>query len=166
MENISEKENKVKEGKVLAINISDKKGVVKEPVKEGYFIKEHGLQNDAHAGSWHRQVSLLANESVDTMRAKGANNLKVGIFAENITTEGLNLWELPIGTTLKIGESIQSVTQIGKECHHGCAIKEQVGECVMPTQGIFTKIIKSGKVIVGDKIQIISDYGLRHYLEL
>ncbi|MBC2456708.1 MULTISPECIES: MOSC domain-containing protein [Clostridium] len=141
--------------KVLSINISEKKGVIKTPIKEGIFIEEHGLKDDAHAGKWHRQVSLLAQESIDKMIKMGISDLDAGKFAENITTEGIVLHELPVGTRLKIGETIQEVTQIGKECHKGCAIKNQVGTCIMPTEGIFTRIIKGGVIREGDSIEIL-----------
>ena len=141
--------------KVLSINISEKKGVIKTPIKEGIFIEEHGLKDDAHAGKWHRQVSLLAQESIDKMIKMGISDLDAGKFAENITTEGIVLHELPVGTRLKIGETIQEVTQIGKECHKGCAIKNQVGTCIMPTEGIFTRILKGGVIRSGDSIEIL-----------
>ncbi|MDK2917919.1 MAG: hypothetical protein PWQ37_652 [Candidatus Petromonas sp.] len=141
--------------KVVAINISEKKGVPKKFIKEGYFIEDHGLEGDAHAGKWHRQVSLLGNESIEKMKQIGVKGLCTGKFAENITTEGIKLWKLPVGTKLQIGETIQEVTQIGKECHTKCAIYHQVGNCIMPTEGIFTKVIKGGKVKVGDEIEII-----------
>lgn len=141
--------------KVIAINTSDKKGVVKHPVSEAFFIKNEGIQGDAHSGCDPiRQVSLLANESVNKMREMGLE-LTAGAFAENITTEGIELKTLPIGTRLKIGETIQEVSKIGKECHHGCAIKQQTGTCVMPTEGIFTKVIKGGMVKAGDEILFI-----------
>ncbi len=139
---------------VLAINTSDKKGVIKVPVKEAELIEDFGIQGDAHGGPWHRQISLLADESVDKMRASGIE-LNSGVFAENITTKGIELHTLPVGTRLRIGKTIQEVTQIGKECHHGCAIKQQVGHCIMPTEGIFTKVIKGGKLKAGDTIEII-----------
>jgi len=141
--------------KVLSINISDKKGIIKTPIQEGIFIEEYGLKNDAYAGKWHRQVSLLAKESIDKMIEMGIEDLTAGKFAENITTEGIVLHELPVGTKLKIGETIQEVTQIGKECHKGCAIKNQVGTCIMPTEGIFTRVIKEGSVRSGDSIEIL-----------
>lgn len=142
-------------GKVLEINISDKKGVVKTPISEGNFIVDFGLEGDAHGGDWHRQISLLGNESIDKMRREGVEDLEFGSFAENITTEGIVLYELPVGTKLKIGDTIQEVTQIGKECHTGCAIAQKVGKCVMPKEGIFTKVLKAGKVKVGDTIEVI-----------
>lgn len=140
-------------GKVVSINISDKKGVVKKPIGSGLFIEEHGLENDAHSGNWHRQVSLLAIESINKMRKEGLE-LNPGDFAENITTEGIVVYELPIGTKLRIGETIQEVTQIGKECHTGCTISKTVGKCVMPKEGIFTKVLKSGIIKQGDSIEI------------
>lgn len=143
--------------KVLSLNISDKKGIVKEPVTEIEFVEDFGLKGDAHGGKWHRQVSLLANESIDKMKAQGVEGLDYGKFAENITTEGIVLYELPVGTKLKIGETLHEITQIGKECHHGCAIKQQVGDCVMPREGIFTKVLKGGTVHVGDEIEIINE---------
>ncbi|QAA33321.1 MOSC domain-containing protein [Clostridium manihotivorum] len=141
--------------KVVSINISEIKGVIKTPVAEGTFKEDHGLVGDGHAGNWHRQVSLLANESIDKMINFGVPDLTPGKFAENITTEGIVLYELPIGTRLKIGDTIQEVTQIGKECHKGCAIKNKVGKCIMPTEGIFTKIIKGGVIKAGDSIEVL-----------
>ncbi|GAA0079110.1 MOSC domain-containing protein [Clostridium sp. CTA-5] len=142
-------------GKVVAVNISSTKGVIKKPIEKGVFIEDFGLENDAHAGKWHRQVSLLAKESIEKMNSLGAKDLTYGNFAENITTEGIVLFELPVGTRLKIGETLQEVTQIGKECHKGCQIKKLVGDCVMPREGIFTKIIKGGIIKPGDKIVVL-----------
>jgi MOSC domain-containing protein YiiM len=144
-----------KTGKVLDINISEKKGVVKKPIQEGIFIEDFGLEGDAHAGKWHRQVSLLGIESFKKMEELGIEDLSNGIFAENITTEGIILYELPVGTRLRIGETIQEVTQIGKECHSGCEIAKKVGQCVMPKEGIFTRIIKGGKIKAGDTIEVL-----------
>ncbi|QCX34140.1 MOSC domain-containing protein [Caloramator sp. E03] len=143
--------------KVLAINISSKKGEIKHPIGEGYFRENHGLEGDAHAGNWHRQVSLLGKESIDKMKALGIEGLCTGKFAENITTEGIELYKLPIGTKLKIGETIMEVTQIGKECHAGCQIRNLVGDCIMPREGIFTKVLKSGYVRDGDEIEILEE---------
>jgi MOSC domain-containing protein YiiM len=142
--------------KIKAVNISITKGVVKNPIKEGYFKVNHGLEGDAHAGNWHRQVSLLAVESADKVRAVGIQ-VEDGSFGENLTTEGIELYTLPVGTKLKIGETLHEVTQIGKECHTGCAIKQAVGECVMPKEGIFTKVLISGSIKPGDVIEIIND---------
>lgn len=141
--------------KVLAVNISDKKGVVKRPIEKGLFKINHGLDGDAHAGNWHRQVSFLSKESIDKMKAKGLDKLAWGDFAENITTEGIVLYELPVGTKLRIGETEMEVTQIGKECHKGCEIKKLVGDCIMPREGIFTIVTKEGYVKAGDSIEII-----------
>jgi MOSC domain-containing protein YiiM len=143
-------------GYVTGINISEVKGVIKKPIPCGKFIVDHGLEGDAHAGNWHRQVSLLAQESIDKMTLIGIKGLCSGKFAENITTSGVVLHELPVGTQVRMGETIQEVTQIGKECHKGCAIKVQVGKCIMPTEGIFTKIISGGLVNVGDPIYLES----------
>lgn len=144
-------------GKVIAINRSEKKGVMKTPVGEGVFIENFGLEGDAHGGNWHRQVSLLGQESIDKMVALGAGVLTPGNFAENITTEGITVYELPVGTRLKIGETLQEVTQIGKECHKGCEIAKKVGDCVMPREGIFTIILKGGVVKPGDTIEVLED---------
>lgn len=144
-------------GKVVAINISEKKGVIKTPVEEGFFKEDHGLVGDAHSGKWHRQVSLLGAESIEKMKEIGVKGLCNGKFAENITTQGIVLYELPVGTKLKIGETIQEVSQIGKECHVGCAIKQQVGKCIMPLEGIFTKVLKGGKIKKGDIIEVFQE---------
>jgi MOSC domain-containing protein YiiM len=144
----------IQRGKVLAVNISDEKGTKKTNVQSCTILKDFGLKGDAHGGPWHRQVSLLANESVEKMKARG---LKVGYgdFAENITTEGIDLVGLPIGTEIRIGNSVVlRVTQIGKECHTRCAIYYQAGDCVMPKEGIFAEVVNEGEVKVGDEIII------------
>jgi MOSC domain-containing protein YiiM len=144
----------VQRGKVLGVNISDEKGTKKTNIQSCALLKDFGLKGDAHAGPWHRQVSLLANESIEKMRAKGLN-VGYGDFAENITTEGLDLVHLPIGTTIRIGDSVLlRVTQIGKECHTRCAIYYQAGDCVMPKEGIFAEVLNEGEVKVGDEIII------------
>ncbi|HWQ30879.1 MAG TPA: MOSC domain-containing protein, partial [Negativicutes bacterium] len=140
-------------GKVVAVNISEKKGVPKKTIEQGEFRIDHGLVGDAHAGNWHRQVSLLGIESINKMKALGIEGLCTGKFAENLTTEGIVLYELPVGTKLRIGDTIQEVTQIGKECHVKCAIFQQIGSCVMPTEGIFTKVLKEGIIKAGDEIE-------------
>ncbi len=141
-------------GKVVAINTSDKKGMRKKTIKEAAIKIDYGIEGDAHASSeWHRQVSLLALESIKKMQAMGLK-VKPGDFAENITTKGINLPELPIGTKMKVGEVELEVSQIGKECHTRCAIYYQAGDCVMPKEGIFVKVIKGGKIKEGDKIKI------------
>jgi MOSC domain-containing protein YiiM len=141
-------------GKIVSINVSEKKGVRKRPVKEVMLRTEYGIEGDAHASSdWHRQVSLLALESIKKMQDLGLD-VKPGDFAENITTEGIDLLSLPVGTQVTIGDSIEAeVSQIGKECHTRCAIYYQAGDCVMPKEGIFVRILKGGKVKIGDTIR-------------
>ena len=140
---------------VGSVNISERKGEQKHPVPEIQLKLRHGIEGDAHAGDWHRQVSLLAEESVDTMRAACPMELNAGVFAENINTVGIDLKGLPIGTRLRIGETEVEVTQIGKECHSDCAIKRAVGKCVMPTEGIFAVVAREGTVRAGDEIEIL-----------
>lgn len=140
--------------KVISINISKEKGVVKTPIERGFFKKDFGLEDDAHGGNWHRQVSLLAEESIDKMKELGITGLTPGIFAENITTKGIILYTLPIGTKLKIGEVVMEVTQIGKECHSGCQISKITGKCIMPKEGIFAKILEEGYIQAGDEVKI------------
>lgn len=142
-------------GKVISVNISKEKGVAKKPIEEGLFKKDLGLEGDAHSGDWNRQVSLLGIESFEKMKSDGMENLVAGDFAENITTEGIDLYELPVGTKLVIGESIQELTQIGKKCHTGCEISKKVGKCIMPEEGIFTRVLKDGLIKKGDSIEII-----------
>ena len=140
---------------VTAVNISEKKGVRKHAVPYIDLRLRHGIVGDAHAGDWHRQVSLLADESVDTMRAACPIELDAGIFAENINTRGIELKTLPIGTHLRVGETELEVTQIGKQCHNDCAIKKATGKCVMPTEGIFAIVVKEGRVRAGDEIEVL-----------
>lgn len=140
------------EARVVAVCISERKGTVKHPVEAVTLKPEHGIIGDAHAGNWHRQVSLLANESVDKMRVRFPN-IPIGAFAENILTEGIEVCKLPVGTRLAIGEAVLEVTQIGKECHADCAIRQQVGDCVMPREGIFAIVLKGGVVRAGDRIR-------------
>ncbi len=132
---------------------SDLKGTVKREVPEIQLKLRHGIVGDAHAGDWHRQISLLAEESIDTMRAVSPLPLDAGVFAENINTVGIDLKSLPVGTRLRIGETEVEVTQIGKECHSDCAIKKAVGQCVMPTEGIFAVVVREGNVRPGDEIE-------------
>lgn len=141
--------------KVKAVCISEKKGEQKHPVEEALLKVDHGIVGDAHAGNWHRQVSLLAAESVEKVQKALDFQLKSGDFAENILTEGIELFTLPIGTRLRIGQAEGEVTQIGKECHQGCVIRELAGDCVMPREGIFIKVLKEGCVKAGDEIQVI-----------
>ncbi|MBN1288142.1 MAG: MOSC domain-containing protein [Actinobacteria bacterium] len=142
-------------GRVTSVNISEKTGVAKETITKSRVMKNHGLEGDAHAGNWHRQVSLLADESIEKMKEKG---LKVmpGAFGENITTRGLELNTLPVGQKLRIGgEVVLEVTQIGKECTTPCAIYYQVGDCIMPREGIFAAVIEDGEIATGDEIVLI-----------
>ena len=141
--------------KVISVNISEKKGTLKRAVPEIELKLRHGIVGDAHAGDWHRQISLLAEESIDTMRLRSPIALDPGVFAENINTEGVDLKSLPVGTHLRIGETEVEVTQIGKECHNDCAIKKAVGKCVMPTEGIFAVVVKEGVVRPGDEIEVL-----------
>lgn len=142
--------------KVVAINISERKKTPKKTIEEGTLIENFGFENDAHAGKWHRQVSLLAKESIEKAKGMRTDGLCHGMFAENITTEGIVLYTLPVGTKLKIGDSaVIEVTQIGKECHDGCVIKELVGQCIMPKEGIFGVVLTGGKVKAGDEIKVI-----------
>ena len=141
---------------VVSVNISEKKGTVKREVPEIHLKLRHGIVGDAHAGDWRRQISLLAEESVDKMRSL-LPGLQPGAFAENINTRGLELKTLPIGTRLRLGETVVEVTQIGKECHSDCAIKKATGTCVMPTEGVFAVVVEEGIVRKGDSIEIIKD---------
>lgn len=138
---------------VTAVCISEKKGTRKHTVPEIEVRCHHGIVGDAHAGDWHRQISLLATESVAKMQAMGFQ-LNPGDFAENILTTGLELKTLPIGTRMQVGETELEVTQIGKECHNDCEIKRQTGKCVMPTEGIFAIVIKEGSIRPGDLIEV------------
>jgi MOSC domain-containing protein YiiM len=140
-------------GKVLAVCVSTNKGERKTPVDQVVLLENHGIIGDAHAGDWHRQVSLLAMESIDKMRAMGLD-VTTGDFAENLTTVGVDLVSLPIGTRLSVGTTILEVTQIGKECHTPCAIFHQAGDCVMPKEGIFTRVIQGGRVSPGDVVKL------------
>ena len=142
---------------IVSINLSEKKGTVKQPAPSGRLLPDFGLEGDAHAGNWHRQVSLLAQESIDRMTALGIPGLTPGIFAENITTEGMELHTLPVGTRLRLGEALAEVTQIGKECHHHCEIFKKVGKCVMPKEGIFVRILQGGEIHPGDAVEIVQD---------
>jgi molybdenum cofactor synthesis domain-containing protein len=136
---------------VVAINLSPKKGTFKYPIEQAHLLPDFGIEGDAHAGKWHRQVSLLGQESVDKMIAMGVPDLTPGKFAENITTQGIDLVSLPVGTRLQVGEVLMEVTQ----CHQHCQIYHQVGMCVMPSEGIFTRILNEGVIQAGDEIIVI-----------
>ena len=141
--------------RVLAVCVSGRKGEKKRPVEEIELKSGHGIAGDAHAGPGRRQVSLLANESVDKMRENGLV-LRAGDFAENILTEGVALRALPVGTRLRVGSALLEVTQIGKECHSGCEIKKKTGVCVMPAEGVFAVVLEEGRVKAGDGIEVIA----------
>ena len=144
--------------KILAVNISEKKGTPKKSISEGVLIENFGLEGDAHAGKWHRQISLLGAESIEKAKGMRTDGLCHGVFAENLTTEGITLYTLPVGTLLKVGdEAVLEVTQIGKECHEGCAVSKLVGQCVMPREGIFAKVLKGGIVRPDDEITVINN---------
>lgn len=145
----------MEQGRVLAVCISERKGERKKAIGNGLLIENFGLQGDAHAGDWHRQISLLGDESVDKMRAAGLD-VGAGDFAENLTIIGINLPLLPIGTRLRVGSTaLLEVTQIGKECHQHCAIYQQVGDCVMPREGIFARVLRGGPVSKDDAVIIV-----------
>lgn len=152
-------------GKIVSVNISNKKGIRKTPVSDASVVENKGIAGDAHASSeWHRQVSLLAIESIKKMQDIGLD-VKPGDFAENITTEGIDLLSIPIGTRMRIGsEVIGEVSQIGKECHDRCAIYYQAGDCVMPKEGIFIRVMKGGLIKVGDEIIVTERKPLDYYL--
>jgi MOSC domain-containing protein YiiM len=140
---------------VVAVSISATKGVKKDNVPAARVLENFGLESDAHAGDWHRQVSLLAVESIAKMRHPGLD-LKPGDFAENLTTQGIDIPHLPVGTRLRIGPEVElEVTQIGKACHHGCAIKQAVGDCIMPREGIFARVLRGGLVHPDDIIEVL-----------
>ncbi len=142
--------------KIVSINISKRKGEPKVPVPQAQVRENYGLEGDVHAGPWHRQVSLLAQESIDRMIALGASDLTPGDFAENITTQGITLHTLPVGTRLRLGTCEAEVTQIGKQCHQHCAIFQKLGTCIMPREGIFVRILKGGELHPGDSVDILS----------
>ncbi|KAF2957793.1 molybdenum cofactor sulfurase [Thermotoga sp. Ku-13t] len=137
-------------GVVLSVNVSKVKGVKKVPQEQIILVENHGVLNDAHAGNWHRQVSMLSKSSIDKARIWGIE-VSFGDFAENITVDGVDVWKLPIGTKVYINDAVLEVTQIGKECHDRCAIARMVGKCVMPVEGIFLRVLKGGTVKPNDR---------------
>jgi MOSC domain-containing protein YiiM len=140
---------------IVSINISEVRGIQKHEVPEAFLKADWGIEGDAHAGHWHRQVSLLGEESVAHMQEKIDFTLQHGAFAENILVRGITVYKLPVGTRLRIGEALAEVTQIGKECHQDCAIRKATGDCVMPREGIFVKVLESGHIRPGDRIEIV-----------
>ncbi|KZL89188.1 MOSC domain-containing protein [Clostridium magnum] len=141
--------------KITAVNISTVRGIIKTPIDEGKLVVNFGIEGDAHGGDWHRQISLLAQESIDKMTAMGVEGLDPGKFAENITTTGIELHTLPVGTKLKLGECLTELTQIGKKCHHHCEIYKRIGTCIMPHEGIFVKVLEGGIVKANDEIKVV-----------
>ena len=141
--------------KIVSLATSRKKGTLKIPVKEVSLVREHGIEGDAHAGPWHRQVSFLAAESIEKARKKGLN-VTFGNFAENIATEGIDWETVPVGTRLNLGDTAQvEITQKGKECHNKCAIYYMAGDCIMPREGIFARVLKGGKIRCGEPLRIL-----------
>lgn len=141
---------------IVSIAVSHKKGTRKSGVEKAHLIVEHGIDGDAHAGDWHRQVSFLAQESIEKMRAKGLD-VTFGDFAENIATTGVDWVAMPVGTQVQLGQTaVLEITQIGKECHNKCAIYYQAGDCVMPKEGVFGKVITAGDICVGDSVKVLT----------
>ena len=144
--------------KIVSIAISKKKGTPKTPVDEAFISKDHGLEGDAHAGKWHRQVSFLSSESIEGVKEKGLD-VTFGDFAENIASEGIDWKTLPVGTHVRLGgQVLVEITQIGKECHNKCAIYYKAGDCIMPREGVFARVLEEGKIRRGDEIKIIEKH--------
>lgn len=143
-------------GTIMAVNISEKKGTPKKNVHTARLIEEFGLEHDAHAGRWHRQVSLLSYEKIEEFRARGAE-VEDGAFGENLIVKGYDLKQLPVGTRLRCNDVVLEVTQIGKECHSGCEIYKTMGDCIMPREGIFARVIHGGVITEKDEIQVITE---------
>lgn len=141
-------------GHIRALCISEKRGTPKTPVDSVHLIPDHGIEGDAHAGNWHRQVSLLGAEQIEAFRARGAD-VAYGGFGENMVADGFDFAKLPVGTELRCGEALLEITQIGKECHNHCAIYHAVGDCIMPREGIFARVVQGGAVHVGDVLERI-----------
>ncbi|HAX52943.1 MOSC domain-containing protein [Muricomes intestini] len=141
-------------GKVIAVCTSPEKGTQKQNIDEAVFIEDFGIEGDAHAGKWHRQVSLLSYDKIEDFRKRGAQ-VEDGAFGENLVVAGIDFKALPIGTRLKCNDVILEMTQIGKECHHGCTIFQKMGDCIMPREGVFSKVIKGGVIKAGDTLDVI-----------
>ena len=147
-------------GKIVAVCISEEKGTAKKSVGHALVGENHGLQGDAHAGNWHRQVSLLSYESIEQFKAEGAE-VNDGDFGENLIVSGIPLTTLPVGTRLQCGAVLLEVTQIGKECHHGCQIFQRMGRCIMPHEGVFTRVLHGGEIHEQDEIEVLPAEGQR-----
>lgn len=141
-------------GKVIAVCTSPAKGTQKTNIGSAVFIEDFGIEGDAHAGKWHRQVSLLSYDRIEEFRSRGAEVID-GAFGENLVVEGIDFKTLPVGTRFQCNEVILELTQIGKECHHGCEIFQKMGDCIMPREGVFTKVIKGGRISVGDLLEVL-----------
>lgn len=141
-------------GKVMAVCISEKKGTQKKNVHEALFIEDFGLENDAHAGKWHRQVSLLSYEKIQDFKKKGAP-VEDGAFGENLIVSGIDFKNLPVGTRFQCGDVVLEMTQIGKECHNGCEIYKIMGDCIMPREGVFAKVLHGGRIREGDELTVL-----------
>lgn len=141
-------------GKVIAVCTSPAKGTQKTNVGEALFIEDYGIEGDAHAGKWHRQVSLLSYDKIEDFRRRGAE-VADGAFGENLVVQGIDFKSLPVGTRFQCSEVILEMTQIGKECHHGCEIFRKMGDCIMPREGVFAIVIKGGKIRVGDHLEML-----------
>ena len=141
-------------GKVIAVCTSPEKGTQKTNIGRGVFIEDYGIEGDAHAGKWHRQVSLLSYEKIEAFRARGAV-VEDGAFGENLVVEGIDFKALPIGTRFQCNDVVLELTQIGKECHHGCEIFQKMGECIIPREGVFAIVLHGGEIKVGDNLKII-----------
>ena len=143
-------------GKVIAVCISEQKGTQKKNVGTATFVEDWGIENDAHAGKWHRQVSLLSHDKIEAFRARGAEVVD-GAFGENLVVEGYDFRAMPIGTVFQCNDVVLELTQIGKECHHGCEIFQKMGECIMPREGVFTRVLHGGTISVGDELTVKED---------
>lgn len=143
-------------GKVIAVCTSPAKGTQKQNIGEGVFIEDFGIQGDAHAGKWHRQVSLLSYDKIEEFWERGAE-VADGAFGENLVVEGIDFRTLPVGTKLCCEDVILEMTQIGKECHHGCQIFQKMGDCIMPREGVFARVIRGGRIRVGDEMKVVED---------
>ena len=143
-------------GNVLAVCVSTEKGTQKQNVGTAVFVEDWGIEGDAHAGKWHRQVSLLSHEKIEAFRARGAE-VKDGDFGENLVVSGIDFRALPIGTKFRCNDVVLELTQIGKECHHGCQIFQKMGECIMPREGVFTRVLHGGTISVGDELTVVEE---------
>lgn len=143
-------------GKIMAVCMSERKGIQKENVHKGEFIEDFGMKEDAHAGKWHRQVSLLSFERIEEFRNRGAK-VEFGAFGENLVVSGFDFKTLPIGTQFQCNDVVLELTQIGKECHHGCNIFQTMGDCIMPREGVFCKVLRGGTIQEGDELTKVGD---------